>query len=72
MPDFKYNGKIYYNPVQLVMEQIEFIGKVLFKSRPFEDGTNNIVEFLAIVHALAYCKQEKHKTSQFIQTAEMQ
>lgn len=22
MPDFKYNGKIYYNPVQLVMEQI--------------------------------------------------
>lgn len=22
MPDFQYNGKIYYNPVQLVMEQI--------------------------------------------------
>lgn len=22
MPDFKYKGKIYYNPVQLVMEQI--------------------------------------------------
>lgn len=22
MPDFKYNGKVYYNPVQLVMEQI--------------------------------------------------
>lgn len=22
MPDFLYNGKIYYNPVQLVMEQI--------------------------------------------------
>lgn len=22
MPDFKFNGKIYYNPVQLVMEQI--------------------------------------------------
>ena len=22
MPDFNYNGKIYYNPVQLVMEQI--------------------------------------------------
>ena len=22
MPDFTYNGKIYYNPVQLVMEQI--------------------------------------------------
>lgn len=22
MPDFKYKGKVYYNPVQLVMEQI--------------------------------------------------
>lgn len=22
MPDFKFNGKVYYNPVQLVMEQI--------------------------------------------------
>lgn len=29
----------------------------LFKAGPFDDGTNNIVEFLAIVHALAYCKQ---------------
>lgn len=29
---------------------------VLFKGGPFEDGTNNIVEFLGIVHALAYCK----------------
>jgi len=31
--------------------------EVLFKIGPFEDGTNNIVEFLAIVHALAYCKK---------------
>lgn len=36
-------------------------GKVLFKAGPFEDGTNNIVEFLAIVHALAYCKQRNIK-----------
>lgn len=36
-------------------------GKILFKVGPFEDGTNNIVEFLAIVHALAYCKQNKIK-----------
>lgn len=36
-------------------------GKVLFKAGPFEDGTNNIVEFLAIVHALAYCKQKNIK-----------
>lgn len=32
--------------------------KVLFKKGPFEGGTNNIGEFLAIVHALAYCKKE--------------
>jgi ribonuclease HI len=31
--------------------------KVLFRMGPYEDGTNNIVEFLGIVHALAYCKQ---------------
>lgn len=30
--------------------------KVLFRRGPFEDGTNNIAEFLAIVHGLAYCK----------------
>lgn len=32
--------------------------KVLFSAGPFEDGTINIAEFLAIVHALAYCKQK--------------
>ena len=31
--------------------------KILFHNGPFEDGTNNIVEFLAIIHALAYCKK---------------
>lgn len=29
-------------------------GKVIFKMGPFPDGTNNIGEFLAIVHALSY------------------
>ncbi len=33
-------------------------GKKLFSQGPFEDGTINVVEFLAIVHALAYCKQK--------------
>jgi len=33
-------------------------GEVLFHHGPLEDGTNNIVEFLGIVHALAYCKQK--------------
>ncbi len=32
-------------------------GEVLFHVGPLEDGTNNIVEFLAIVHALALSKQ---------------
>lgn len=31
--------------------------KVLFRKGPFQDGTNNLAEFLGIVHALAYCKQ---------------
>ncbi|MFY8188141.1 MAG: viroplasmin family protein [Flavobacterium sp.] len=30
----------------------------LFRKGPFADGTNNIVEFLAIVHALAFCKEK--------------
>jgi ribonuclease HI len=33
--------------------------KVLFKQGPFEEGTNNIGEFLAIVHGLAFLKQKK-------------
>ena len=37
-------------------------GKELFKVGPFQDGTNNIGEFLAIVHALAemYRRNEWH------------
>ncbi len=31
--------------------------ELLFRVGPYPDGTNNIAEFLAIVHALAYCKQ---------------
>ncbi len=34
-------------------------GKMLFKQGPFPEGTNNIGEFLAIVHALAFLKQNK-------------
>lgn len=36
-------------------------GETLFRKGPFEGGSNNIGEFLAIVHALAYCK--KHNIS---------
>ncbi len=30
--------------------------ELLFRQGPYEEGTNNVAEFLAIVHALAYCK----------------
>ena len=33
-------------------------GERIFLRGPYKDGTNNIMEFLAIVHALAYCKQK--------------
>ncbi|MBT8310404.1 MAG: ribonuclease H [Flavobacteriaceae bacterium] len=32
--------------------------KVLFRQGPFEEGTNNIGEFLALVHGLAYLKKK--------------
>ncbi len=31
--------------------------KELFRNGPFPEGTNNLMEFLALVHALSYCKQ---------------
>jgi len=31
--------------------------ELLFHQGPFDDGTINVAEFLAIVHALGYCKQ---------------
>jgi ribonuclease HI len=34
-------------------------GMLIFKAGPFVDGTNNIMEFLALVHALALCKQKR-------------
>ncbi|WP_459210176.1 ribonuclease H1 domain-containing protein [Aquimarina rhabdastrellae] len=34
-------------------------GKRLFHQGPFPEGTNNIGEFLALVHGLAYLKQQK-------------
>jgi ribonuclease HI len=33
-------------------------GGLIFKAGPFVDGTNNVMEFLALVHALALCKQK--------------
>lgn len=44
-------GKVEYQGVYTKTKEL------LFKQGPFESGTNNIVEFLAIVHALAYCQK---------------
>lgn len=33
-------------------------GERLFHQGPFPNGTNNLMEFLALVHALAYCTQK--------------
>ncbi|MDO9510423.1 MAG: ribonuclease H family protein [Bacteroidales bacterium] len=44
-------GKMEYRGV------ITVSGKELFRQGPFDQGTNNIGEFLAIVHALAYFKK---------------
>ena len=41
-------------------------GKLLFRQGPFQEGTNNIGEFLAIVHGLAYLK--KHGSDRAIYT----
>ena len=49
------NGVVEYQGVETKTK------KVLFSAGPFEDGTINIAEFLAIVHALAYCKQKDLK-----------
>jgi ribonuclease HI len=47
--DMEYQG-IYYQT-----------GKRIFLQGPFQDGTNNIGEFLAIVHALAYLQKKRKR-----------
>lgn len=49
-----------WNSVQKDMEYqgVHFgTGKKLFHKGPYPDATNNVGEFLAIVHALAYCQK---------------
>jgi ribonuclease HI len=50
-----------WNSVQKDMEYQGIFfhtGKRIFHHGPLPNGTNNIGEFLAIVHALAYCKKQ--------------
>jgi ribonuclease HI len=46
------SGDMEYKGIYLATKEL------LFLQGPFKDGTNNIAEFLAIVHALAFCKQK--------------
>ena len=45
------NGECEYQAVNYAT------GERVFHQGPFDDGTNNIAEFLALVHALAHCKK---------------
>lgn len=46
------------NPGVMEYQGVELMsGKVIFRVGPFQDATNNIGEFLAIVHALALMQQ---------------
>ncbi|MCX6034612.1 MAG: viroplasmin family protein, partial [Chloroflexi bacterium] len=45
-------GRLEYRGVDLCS------GKEVFRQGPYENGTNNVGEFLAIVHALAMLKQQ--------------
>ncbi len=51
-------GKMEYRGVQA------WDGKEIFRKGPYPDGTNNIGEFLALVHALAYFHQLGPKYAQ--------
>ncbi len=48
------------NPGLMEYQGVEtYTGKLLFRIGPLQDGTNNVGEFLALVHGLAYLKQQK-------------
>ena len=51
-------GKMEYQGVFVDVSTQPPITANVFKSKVFENGTNNIGEFLAIVHALAWMKQK--------------
>lgn len=47
------------NPGRMEYQGVELMtGRVLFRVGPFDDATNNIGEFLAIVHAMAQMEKE--------------
>lgn len=52
------------NPGDMEYRGVDFrTGQELFRKGPYRDGTNNIGEFLAIVHALAWMKRNQIQLS---------
>lgn len=52
------------NPGKMEYRGVEVgTGKEIFHVGPFDDGTNNIGEFLALVHALALCQKNGDTTT---------
>lgn len=52
------------NPGDMEYQGVDtYTGAVFFKKGPFPQGTNNVGEFLALVHALAWLKQNKDNTT---------
>jgi len=50
------------NPGDVEYQGVDTLSKdLIFHQGPFKKGTNNIGEFLALVHALAYAKQIKNE-----------
>ncbi len=59
------------NPGMMEYRGVEVgTGRELFHKGPFPDGTNNIGEYLALIHALALCEQQED-TSRVIYTDSM-
>jgi ribonuclease HI len=54
------DGSCLINPGTIEYQGIFTSNKeIIFREGPFQRGTNNIAEFLAIVHALEYCEQNR-------------
>lgn len=52
------------NPGDMEYQGVDtYTGAVFFKKGPFPQGTNNVGEFLALVHALAWLKQKNDNTT---------
>jgi ribonuclease HI len=59
LPSYSVDASCIGNPGRLEYRCVDNqTGREIFRQGPFENGTNNIGEFLGIVHALALCKKK--------------